>query len=48
MGKSEGTDENWHGHVTAVSVCPAYRHGGVAAQLMKRLEATSEKYFLMI
>lgn len=43
MGKAEGTGENWHGHVTAVSVCPAYRHGGVAAKLMKYLEEVSEQ-----
>jgi len=43
MGKSEGTGENWHGHVTAVSVCPAHRHGGVAAKLMQHLEQVSEQ-----
>jgi len=43
MGKSEGTGENWHGHVTAVSVCPAHRHGGVAAKLMQYLEQVSEQ-----
>jgi len=43
MGKSEGTGENWHGHVTAVSVCPAHRHGGVAVKLMHYLEQVSEQ-----
>ena len=29
MGKSEGKNENWHGHVTAVSVGPDYRRIGM-------------------
>ena len=28
MGKSEGTKENWHGHVTAVTVGPQHRRLG--------------------
>ena len=28
MGKCEGVGENWHGHVTAVSVGPDYRRLG--------------------
>lgn len=43
MGKAEGVMENWHGHVTALSVSPDYRRLGLAATLMKFLEDVSEK-----
>lgn len=44
MGKVEGRQpEDWHGHVTAVSVAPEYRRLGLAAQLMKKLEDESEQ-----
>lgn len=43
MGKVEGQDESWHGHVTAVTVASEYRRLNVAAKLMKGLEAVSEK-----
>ena len=42
MGKAEGRDENWHGHVTALSVAPTYRRLGLARTLMNKLEETSE------
>jgi len=43
MGKSEGRGENWHGHVTALTVAPEYRRLGLAAQLMNILEDISEQ-----
>lgn len=43
MGKAEGRGENWHGHVTALTVAPMYRRLGVAAMLMNSLEDMSEK-----
>eukprot|EP00466_Bigelowiella_natans_P020267 jgi/Bigna1/58396/fgenesh1_pm.85_\ len=43
MGKVEGKKENWHGHVTAVTVSPCYRRLGYAQQLMKFLEDVTEK-----
>tara|TARA_B100000795_G_C22508135_1_gene326666 strand:+ start:96 stop:497 length:402 start_codon:yes stop_codon:yes gene_type:complete len=42
LGKAEGLAEEWHGHVTAVTVPPEYRRLGVAAQLMDMLERGSE------
>ena len=33
MGKSEGQNENWHGHVTAVTVGPQYRRLGMTSSL---------------
>ena len=44
MGKAEGSPENWHGHVTAVSVSPLYRRLGLAGKLMHILEEVSERY----
>lgn len=44
MGKVEGHMENWHGHVTALTVSPDYRRLGLAALLMNFLEDVSEKY----
>ena len=38
MGKAEGKDKEWHGHVTALTVGPQYRRVGLADQLMKLLE----------
>ena len=43
MGKSEGKNENWHGHVTALSIAPHYRRLGLAGQLMSYLEKVSEE-----
>lgn len=43
MGKAEGHQDNWHGHVTALTVGPEYRRLGLAAKLMNILEETSEK-----
>lgn len=43
MGKAEGSSENWHGHVTALTVAPEYRRLGLAAKLMHNLEDISEK-----
>ena len=45
MGKAEGTGENWHGHVTALTVAPEYRRLGLANHLMHILEEVSEKIY---
>lgn len=47
MGKAEGHGENWHGHVTALTVSPDYRRLGLAATLMNFLENVSEKYLFL-
>lgn len=46
MGKAEGHGNNWHGHVTALTVSPDYRRLGLAATLMQFLEDVSEKYVI--
>lgn len=43
LGKVEGEGKNWHGHVTAVTVAPAYRRQGLAEKLMDLLEDTTIK-----
>jgi N-terminal acetyltransferase B complex catalytic subunit len=43
MGKAEGVGENWHGHVTALTVAPEYRRLGLAERMMQILEEVSEK-----
>lgn len=43
LGKVEGEGQNWHGHVSAVTVAPQFRRIGLGETLMKRLEETSEK-----
>ena len=48
MGKAEGHGDNWHGHVTALTVSPDYRRLGMAGTLMNILEEVSEKYFLFL
>ncbi len=42
MGKAEGHADNWHGHVTALTVAPEFRRLGLAAKLMNILEDISE------
>uniref|UniRef100_UPI003AAE173B N-alpha-acetyltransferase 20 isoform X2 n=1 Tax=Centroberyx gerrardi TaxID=166262 RepID=UPI003AAE173B len=46
MGKAEGSvaREEWHGHVTALSVAPEFRRLGLAAKLMEMLEEISERH----
>lgn len=44
MGKAEGRDTNWHGHITAVSVAPEFRRMKLAATFMENLENISERW----
>ena len=46
MGKVEGKNESWHGHVTAVTVAPEYRRLAVGKKLMTMLEDISEKVYV--
>ncbi|KAJ3377611.1 Nuclear import receptor [Entophlyctis sp. JEL0112] len=45
MGKAEGNNELWHGHVTALTVAPEYRRMNLAKKLMGVLETVSEKIY---
>ena len=46
MGKAEGKGENWHGHVTAVTVAPEFRRLGLAKNLMDYLENVSIELYV--
>jgi N-terminal acetyltransferase B complex catalytic subunit len=48
MGKAEGVGDNWHGHVTAVTVAPEFRKIGLAGKLMGLLELVSEKVYVAL
>jgi len=43
LGKVEGTDTSWHGHVTAVTVATEYRRIGIAKLLMAYCEQLSDQ-----
>lgn len=45
LGKAEGHEKLWHGHVTAVTVSPEYRRLAVAKNLMAHLETVSETLY---
>jgi N-terminal acetyltransferase B complex catalytic subunit len=45
LGKAEGAGEDWHGHVSAVTVAPEYRRLGLARRLMQELERVSEDIY---
>ncbi|KAL7536980.1 hypothetical protein ACHAWF_005615 [Thalassiosira exigua] len=45
LGKSEGSGNLWHGHVSAVTVAPLYRRLGLAGTLMEDLESTSSNIY---
>ena len=48
MGKVEGKKENWHGHVTAVTVAPDFRRLGLAGSMMNWLEELSDKVYVIV
>lgn len=41
LGKAEGEKEDWHGHVSAVTVAPQFRRIGLGDALMRQLESTT-------
>ncbi|KDE07011.1 hypothetical protein MVLG_02746 [Microbotryum lychnidis-dioicae p1A1 Lamole] len=43
MGKMEGRGEEWHGHVSAITVSPAHRRLGLASMMMELLERVSDQ-----
>lgn len=43
MGKTEGRDREWHGHVTAITVAPEYRRLNLARRMMRALESVCEE-----
>lgn len=47
MGKAEGYKENWHGHVSVVTVAPEFRRLGLAQKLMDNIESVSENLYVI-
>jgi N-terminal acetyltransferase B complex catalytic subunit len=45
IGKAEGSFQEWHGHVTALSVAPEYRRLSLARQMMDFLERMSDDVY---
>jgi N-terminal acetyltransferase B complex catalytic subunit len=45
LGKAEGSQQEWHGHVTALTVAPEYRRLGLARRMMVVLEAVSDEIY---
>ncbi|RHZ09444.1 hypothetical protein DYB31_006068 [Aphanomyces astaci] len=45
---AEGKGENWHGHVTAVTVAPEFRRLGLAKNLMDYLENVSVELYVYL
>jgi N-terminal acetyltransferase B complex catalytic subunit len=43
LGKAEGQQQDWHGHVTAITVAPEYRRLGMARKMMDLIELVSDK-----
>jgi len=48
MAKVEGSKENWHGHVTCLSVAPEFRRQGASKELMNVFEKTSELFEIFV
>ena len=45
LGKAEGAEREWHGHVTAITVAPEFRRLSVARRLMDLLERISDEVY---
>ncbi|KAJ2916974.1 hypothetical protein MD484_g3440, partial [Candolleomyces efflorescens] len=45
IGKAEGANQEWHGHVTALTVAPEYRRLGLAGKMMALLETVSDEVY---
>lgn len=45
IGKAEGVNLEWHGHVTALTVAPEYRRLGLARKMMNLLEMVSDESY---
>ncbi|KZS89968.1 acyl-CoA N-acyltransferase [Sistotremastrum niveocremeum HHB9708] len=45
FGKAEGHNEEWHGHVTALTVAPEFRRMGLGPKMMNLLEYVSDEAY---
>ena len=46
LGKAEGQNTEWHGHVTAITVAPEYRRLSLARKMMDMLEHVSDRGYM--
>lgn len=46
IGKAEGRADQWHGHVSAVTVAPQYRRMGISSYLMDVLEKKCDAMYV--
>lgn len=44
LGKAEGVDEGWHGHVTAVTVAPEFRSGHLCIALHACMQTPAHRW----
>ncbi|KAF8329723.1 N-acetyltransferase [Cantharellus anzutake] len=45
IGKAEGSQVDWHGHVTAITVAPEFRRLSLARNMMNALERMSDEVY---
>jgi N-terminal acetyltransferase B complex catalytic subunit len=45
IGKAEGANTEWHGHITALTVAPEYHRLGLAGKLVALLETVSDEVY---
>jgi len=45
IGKAEGQQADWHGHVTAITVAPEFRRLSLARKMMNLLERISDEVY---
>ena len=45
IGKAEGSNTEWHGHVTALTVAPEYRRLSLARKMMSLLELVADETY---
>ena len=45
IGKAEGQNLEWHGHITALTVAPEYRRLSLARKMVDLLELVSDKSY---
>lgn len=45
LGKAEGQQGDWHGHITALTVAPQYRKLGLAKAMVEFLERMSDDIY---
>lgn len=45
IGKAEGSSQEWHGHISVLTIAPEYRRLGLARRLIAVLEHVSDEAY---